>query len=315
MSTEDQLDLMTIASWLYYEEGLNQEEISQELSMNRVGVTRLLQKARNLGIIKFTITRPLPRDYETAREIEKRFGIKRAIVVPAHPDEEQTMDAIGKAGAQFLEHSLFNGCKLGMAWSHTVSKIADHLNLITPGRSIEIVELAGTTLVSGVVYNITCRIAEMLSAPLNGMPVPVVVSNTEAREAILKEVNISAALRAAASADIALVGIGSMMEAGSIVQTGFMTEDEKADLSSRGIVGEILMRFFDQDGRHVVTNLDDRVIGIQWEEMQGIPLIVGMVTGSTKLPAIIGSLRGKIIRVLITDSRTAEEILREDSAG
>lgn len=313
MASDDQLDQMTIASWMYYEKGLNQEEISQELGMTRVGVTRLLQKARTQGIVKFTITRSLPREYEAARKLEKRFHLQRAVVVPAHSEEEQTLDAIGKAAAQFLEHALFDGCKLGLAWSRTVSHIAGHLKLITPGRSFEIVELAGTTLVSGVVYNISCRVASMLNAPLNGLPVPVVVSNPAARETLLREANIARALEAAASADIALVGIGSMLEAGSIVQTGFMTESMKSDLSNSGIVGEILMRFFDSDGNHVSTQLDNQVIGIRFDQLKNIPMVIGMATGSAKLPAVQAALKGEILKVLVTDITTAEQILQEES--
>ena len=52
MANSNQLDLMTIAAWLYYEKRMTHEEIARELKMNRVGVTRLLQKAREKGIVK-----------------------------------------------------------------------------------------------------------------------------------------------------------------------------------------------------------------------------------------------------------------------
>ncbi len=84
--------------------------------------------------------------------------------------------------------------------------------------NLNIHELAGTYLMQGVSYGISWKVSEILKASLVSLPVPVVVNNQEAREAILMEKNIREALAAACDVDIAFVGIGSIQNAGTIVQ-------------------------------------------------------------------------------------------------
>lgn len=306
MVNEDELlDLMAVASWLYYEKQMTHDEIAHELSMNRVGVTRLLQKARQQGIVKFTITRALPHHYELSKEIQQKYHLAHVVIVQSGGDEKSTMNALGKAGAEFLDQQLFDGCRLGMAWSKTVSSIGNYLHQIRKFNHLTIHELAGTYLMDGVSYGITWKVSELLQAPLISMPVPVIVSNAEAREAILSEANIQKALATVSDVDIALVGIGSIQEAGTIIQTGFMKEEERLQLLQKGIAGEILMRFFDENGEHVPTVLDNRVIGIQWLQLVNVPNVVAMAFGKEKIAAIQAAIKGKVIKTLITDSDTA----------
>ena len=153
MVNEDELlDLMAVASWLYYEKQMTHDEIAHELSMNRVGVTRLLQKARQQGIVKFTITRALPHHYELSKEIQQKYHLAHVVIVQSGGDEKSTMNALGKAGAEFLDQQLFDGCRLGMAWSKTVSSIGNYLHQIRKFNHLTIHELAGTYLMDGISY-------------------------------------------------------------------------------------------------------------------------------------------------------------------
>jgi lsr operon transcriptional repressor len=308
MPTGEQLDLMAIAAWLYYEEKKTHEEIAGELKMSRVAVTRLLQKAREQGIVKFSITRALPYPYLLSREIVNKYHLRDVVIVQSGGDENSTMNALGKAGAQFLRQNLFDGCKLGMAWSKCVSSIASHLQPPEKPLHLKVHELAGTYLMQGVSYGISWKVSEILKAPLVSLPVPVVVTSWEARQAILNEKNIQDALTAAQEVDIAFVGIGSIQNAGTIVQTGFMKEEERQRLADSGVTGEILMRFFDEEGRHVPTELDQRVIGIQWEDLGRIPHVVAMSAGAQKAGAVHAALKSGVIHSLITDTETAQKL-------
>ncbi len=309
MANSNQLDLMTIAAWLYYEKRMTHEEIARELKMNRVGVTRLLQKAREKGIVKISITRALPYVYALSQDIKSHFLLQQAVVVESGVDEPGTLNALGKAGAELLHQRLFNGCKLGMAWSKSVSSIARHLRPLQTPINISIHELAGTYLMQGVPYGISWKVSEILNASLVSLPVPVVVNSPEARAAILMEKNICDGLAAARDVDIAFVGIGSIQNAGTIVQTGYMKEEERRYLAEHGVAGEILMRFFNEGGYPVPTLLDERVIGIQWEDLEKIPQVVAIVAGSEKVTAIRAALKSGVIHTLITDTNTAEQLL------
>ena len=59
----------------------------------------------------------------------------------------------------------------------------------------------------------------------------------------------------------------------------------------------------------MITDLDDRVIGIRLEQLRQVPRAVGIAGGPDKTVAIRGALRGGWINVLITDKFTAEHLL------
>ncbi len=80
-------------------------------------------------------------------------------------------------------------------------------------------------------------------------------------------------------------------------------------LRAAGAVGDICLRFFDASGAPVVTPLNDRVIGMDLDQLRQVKRAVGIAGGKQKLSAIRGALRGKLINVLITDHFTAQHLL------
>lgn len=302
-------ELMVVAASLYYDDELTHEQIAKKLHMSRVAVTRLLQRARREGIVQVKITKPLPLQYKLEQKLQKTFGLKDIIVVKARGSLDATLNAIGQAGAEHLQQSVFSNCRLGVGWSTTVSRMAPYLEKFQSPAGVVVNELAGRLL--GVVnpYSISGQVAQMLDAPVEPLSVPVVVQNARARDTILKEPTIAMALEHARQCDIAFVGLGDVSDDCTLVRTGFMTAEQMAELRGRGAVGDILMRFYDDSGRHVPSPLERRVISLAMEDIRRIPYIVAMVGGSTKLGTILGAMRGGLCHCLITDTRTAEQVL------
>jgi DNA-binding transcriptional regulator LsrR (DeoR family) len=69
------------------------------------------------------------------------------------------------------------------------------------------------------------------------------------------------------------------------------------------------MRFFDVDGCPIQNGLNDRVIGLELEQLRRIKRCVGVAGGKRKIAAIRGAMRGGYINVLITDIHTARDLL------
>jgi DNA-binding transcriptional regulator LsrR (DeoR family) len=73
--------------------------------------------------------------------------------------------------------------------------------------------------------------------------------------------------------------------------------------------GDINLRYFDKNGQRIPSDLDDRVVGLGLEEILAIKQVVGIAGGAAKVQAILGALRGNLINVLVTDHKTAGQIL------
>ena len=78
-------------------------------------------------------------------------------------------------------------------------------------------------------------------------------------------------------------------------------------------MGSICLRFFDEHGARVESDVDRRVIGVTLEQLRKADRSVGIAGGARKYDAIHGALKGAWINVLITDSTTAERLLGEPS--
>ena len=111
--------------------------------------------------------------------------------------------------------------------------------------------------------------------------------------------------------DLAILGIGTVGKAGGLWRAGFLDERDEIRLKKAGAIGAICGRFYDVNGQVCSSALDDRIIGLTLEELRRIRHKIGVATGRDKLSAILGALRARLVDVLITDEKTAEELLLE----
>ena len=80
MTSED--DLMARAARLHYEFDLTHEEVGTTLGVSRVKVTRMLKKARQIGLVQITVLTELSLFMTMEEQLCSRFGLVRAVVVP-----------------------------------------------------------------------------------------------------------------------------------------------------------------------------------------------------------------------------------------
>jgi DNA-binding transcriptional regulator LsrR (DeoR family) len=109
---------------------------------------------------------------------------------------------------------------------------------------------------------------------------------------------------------LAITGIGTLHEeAASFLRAGHLSPADLARLRAEGIVGETIGRFFDVQGNFAPFAINDRVIGIDLDDLRAIPRVVAVARGLPKAQSILGALRGKLMTVLTTDDLTARAVL------
>lgn len=301
-------DQLLIAANLYYVEGMTQEEIAAKLGLSRIAVTRMLKKARDDGLVQITVKKPMPELYRLGLELEKRYRLKVAIVAPTREGAQERMESVGMAGAQLLERLITPGCRIGVAWSATVSAILPFIRKtsIKPER---INELAGTYLATNVPYVVSWPLAEKFGVPVESIPMPVLVRSGHVKEMMIQEPAIGSALESAAKVDLALVGLGNISRDSSIMRTGYIGEEQLEEFSAKGAVGDILMRYFDASGNYIPMSFEDKTVSLEWEKILKLPFVITLAFGREKLDAIAGALAGGILHGLVTDRWTAEALL------
>jgi transcriptional regulator with XRE-family HTH domain len=76
-------DLKTRVCWLYYVEGMTQDEVAGLVGLTRSKVLRILANSRADGTVQIRVSSKISDCVELERKIEAQFGLERAIVIPS----------------------------------------------------------------------------------------------------------------------------------------------------------------------------------------------------------------------------------------
>ena len=298
----------------YYEDSLTQDQIGKRFGLSRIKVSRLLQQARQSRVVQITITPPADSFGDIERDLESAYTLDEVIVVSNFSSEQgDIVLRLGVAAANYLARCLGEQQVIDLSWGTTLLAVIDALapqNL----PEIRVVQmLGGLGRLESETYgaDLTMRMAHTLGARARLLPSPGIVSSKLVRDALLEDVNIAETLALAASADLAVVGIGSPTHGSVVMETGILTQSELIELKAMGAVGDIALRFFDKDGQAINHAINDRIIGLDLAQIKQIPRVVGVAGGEGKYEVIRGAVCGHLIDVLITDEITATRLLQE----
>jgi len=305
--------LMTKVARLYHEQGLSQPNISSRLHISQSRVSRLLTKATEVGIVRTTVVNTAGVYAELEDELEKKYSISEIVIVDTTDSEEQILKSLGSAAAHYLESTLTGGDKIGISsWSSSllstveamrpkVSKVADEV--------VQVIGGVGESNAQAHAVRLAGRLAEVTGARVSYLPAPGLVNSPEAARALFANQNISSVLKSVEGLTLLLVGIGSIEPSKLLKESGnSLSEKERKDLTRLGAVGDVCMRYFDEEGKSLKTNLDKRIIGIQADQLKKISRRVAVAGGSRKFKAIKAALDGGWVNVLITDYKTAKKL-------
>lgn len=307
---------------LYYRDGLSQQEIAKKLHTSRTSISRALIQARNEGYVQIRIQYPEQSNLGLERELEEKYGLTEALVaVPAYDqssDQEVAFQAVDYT-LRVLKKNMVLGMTWGRAMHGFVEQLAQDERLRSLSfRNVKIVPFLGTPGITQIdswdatTYSNTLatKVGNLLHCASYNLSTPMYVDGEKEKELIEGIDEISKVLRMAETADMALIGIGSMQKDSSIIKAGIRTEEEYKELMQKGAVGEIVGRIYDKNGQTVDEDLQRKMIGISLDKIAKIPVRVGISYGKDKIEAIKGAIAGGLVNVLVTDVPTAELLLK-----
>ena len=320
MSRLDEVRLLTKVARMYYVLGIRQQEITDRLNLHQSTISRLLKRARETNIVRFSVTAPSGIFSELEDGLEKRFGLSEAVVVDCLQDESQIVKELGNAAAYYLETTLKERSIVGISsWSRHLWAMVDALHPVQRTSNRKVVQILGGTgspAAQSHATSLTQRLAHLIGAQPVLLPAPGIVGSPEARRVLERDAFVQQALELFPGIDTALVGIGSLQPSKLLASSGnVFSGGELQQLREQGAVGDICLRFFASDGALIPTPLHDRVIGMDLKTLRQVKRVIGVAGGKAKEAAILGALRGGWINVLITDTQTAEELLRKAGAA
>ena len=316
MSRQDELRLMAKVARMYYIQGIRQQGITERLQVHQSTVSRLLKRAREANLVRFSVATPPGIFAELEDQLSVAFSLKDVVVVDGSSEEEELMRDLGAATAYYLETTTKPGTKIGISsWSRSLFAMVDALHpgdYCKGGSVVQILGGVGNVGVQQEAMYLAQRLAAVIGAGAILLQAPAVVTSAEARRILSREPLVRQAVEIFDSLDVALVGIGSMEPSRLLASSGnVFSAEERAELTRLGAVGDICFRYFDAQGVPIKSPLMQRVIGIEPATLKSVERVVGVAGGKKKYQAILGALRGGWVDVLITDRRTAEMLVAE----
>jgi len=316
MSRLDELRFMAQVAQRYHVDGQRQSAIAKDLSISQATVSRMLKRANDEGIVRVSLTVPQGTYPELEAELRHVYGLAEAIVVDCSEDRVETITSrIGEAAAHFLETTIQNDEVIGISsWSQSIVKMIDNVHPMTQGKAKSVVQTLGgigNPSVQKHATQVTTRLAQLTGATPVILQAPAVAASREARIILLGENFVREATEQFDNITLAFLGIGAVEPSEMLAQSGnIFSAPELQQLTEHGAVAEISQRFLDARGKQVITPLNERVIGMNIEQLIHVPRVVALAGGQSKTQAIAATLRSGVVNVLVTDKFSARRLVR-----
>ena len=294
----------------------SQQRIAKKFNMSRSLVSKLLSKARKIGIVEIIIHDEEFHPYrKLEEELKKRFQIKEAVCVSVE-NSEIPVKTVGAAAAKYLARKLSSVKYVAMTAGNTTRQIAENFSSSVPFDHVTFVPMSGGLGEERweIQANVVCeRMAKNSGGNSLQLHAPIVLDSHEAKEILLKQHFIKSVMEKARNADLAIVGLGSSPQYFELTESYLHGINREKNDISRQLIGDISYNYFDRDGKLIDCKWNRQLMSLNIDEIKRIPEVIAVTEGTEKVTSIYSALKHKIVDGLITDVQTGRELVEMDN--
>lgn len=307
---EARLRLATRVAWMYFVEGLRQEDIAASLGISRMRVNRLVASAREDGLVRIEIVSPHRMTSDLEARLREAFDLREALVIPTPRDPDRVVDMVGHGLGALLNTRLADGMTVGIHHGRSTHAL---LQGVRPASmpDLAIVSLKGTLTPEGrmLPHETVARLALTLNATCYQIATPGYARNLEERDLLMGLPVVQSVLQRARLCDMAVLTASRATDEGGLVGYGFITRREANELREAGAVGALLGAFVDAEGNVLDHDVNRRRIGLDLDDLDAVPDVILTGAGRGKVAALRAALRRGVARTFVTDEDTARGLL------
>ena len=293
----------------FYLLGHSKQDIARELGMSRFKVARLLQEARETGVVRIEIAAPALVDEELSDSLARAYGLHHALVldVPDEPESEMRRH-LARVTADLLSEIVTDDDVLGIGYGRTLSETTAALTRLARCTTVQ---LAGALLgvhTEETSIELVRRVARLSGGPVYPLYTPQILPDEAVAEALRAQQSVAEAYALYHRLTKAVVAVGSWNPVHSLLYEA-LPDDVREDLRRRGAVAEMCTTLVDLDGQDVAPELTERCISIRGQQLRETAEVIAVAGGVYKIDAITGVLRGGYAHSLITNASVARGLL------
>lgn len=299
------------AAWLYYNHGLTQKDVADQLGIGRSTVIRLLDEALKRGEVRIWIEEGESHCMALAVQLERALHLDEAIVVPGARGAEQTAKSVGMALGKFLSEAISDNMTIGVGWGRTLTA---SLTSFRPPRhhGVKVMSLLGGAVdtVSNPV-EFSWRLASQLDAACYLFPAPLIVDSVETKRRLIENCGLSQLYKIAEELDLAVISVGDIGAKSTSLSRELMSETEYNEVTALGCIGDVIGNFFDENGLAVPHPINERVMSIDLDTLKTAKHKVMACGGTNRASAIMAAINRIGCNTLVTDEGAARAILEK----
>jgi len=308
---------------MYYFQDEVQTKIAKKFNITRQMVSRLIQKAREEGIVEIQIKSPVKGISELESRLESQFDLTDAIVIQEDTiDDEQLKQKLGYAAGEYFLKSVMSNMTIGIGFGQSLEAMAEYVNHGAVSHTIQGVGL--TQLIGGLYSNLSYEnsqyimsmIGKKMGADLHFLNTPFLVEDPAHKEVFVNQMATQNVIKAYDALSMAFVEI---KPADQVYKTSTTKESKfgKNYLNALGISylnninaeGEVCLNYLNDRGQFIETPLSDKVIGIHHKQLGKVKNLVGIVGGENSHQIAMSAIKAGVFNTIITDDITAQYIL------
>ena len=298
----------------YYVDNMTQSEIALIEHMSRPHISRLLDKARQEGIVEIKVNMPEKLQVEkTAQILKEKLGLKNVIIAPTPTETKNLNKKISMNIATVAAKSipkLIKGCtNIGIGWGYTMYQTSLLLSY-TGSINATFVPLVGTSGENNPILQINAivdRFAEKFRADSYYINIPAI----RKKETELSQIENKRLIRLKQywhHLDAVIVGLGNSPKVGEFLVSE-VSKEYKECIANSNTLGDILCQFFYEDGTTLDNLGEYEHTCLPLSELKNIKNVICLAGGAAKVNGIISAAHNGFFNILITDSNTAKLIV------
>ena len=309
-----EINLAARAAWMSYVGDMTQSEIAKRLGVSSARVHRLIQLAKQHGIIRVSIEGRPAECMHLEAEIAARFSLKSCTISPFLSDKQDNQDlaalSVGQAAGQVLaQHIVLPGTK-SLAIDPFGDTLAEAVRCIPQISKPDLKVWPTHGCLSRDFRSVTSPVLSVFElrtkAEIGVLPVPYAPGSSTEYESFAALPSVQDALQAAASADI-VVGQIHPSDVGDAITPASVA----AQAVAAGAESRFLGTYFDPSG-HAIDAAGD-LVGLDLAKLltaeKSGPRIFALAAGAQCEKAAPSVLNAGLVTDLILDEALAEALV------
>ncbi|HJB10736.1 MAG TPA: hypothetical protein H9786_09445 [Candidatus Brachybacterium merdavium] len=292
----------------HYIDGRSKVEIARELGLSRFQVARMLNRAREVGIVSITLNSGAPMP-ELGKKVRDHLQLRNAEVVEAYGDQHNMRAAVGRETGTYLAGQLTEDDVLGLGWGRTLNAMLDGITYLPPA---EVVQLSGWF--GGGFRDGTAELARRAIALTGGTAkaIPAPFFSVDARTVALlrRRPDVAEVVDAFDRLTTAVVSLGAVGPRPITITYTDVPERFNEQVMRSGAVAEVCGNLFAEDGGAIDSSVSRHTLSVTAEQLRKVPRVVMAAAHTDKAAAVRAVCAAGVPTDVVLDVELAHALLR-----